>query len=146
MLQIPEGVFLTGPAAAFTEMPVDGAAATSFSGCRGVDMRSDKFAKWLEFAGRALLGITFVYWGGRKLVDVLGLGDPDAAWGLYMQSVGIPAILLPLVILTELGGGLLLMAGWRTRTAAFLLAGFCVLANYFFHMRWALPPPAGHFN
>jgi len=91
--------------------------------------------------------MTFVYWGGRKLIDVVGLGAPDAGgWAPYMQSAGIPGALLPLVIMTELGCGLLLIAGWRTRTAAFLLAGFCILANYFFHMKWALPPPAGHFN
>jgi putative oxidoreductase len=102
---------------------------------------------WLDLAGRAALGATFIYWGGRKLVDVLGLGAPDAGgWAQYMGSAGVPGALLPLVILTELGGGLLLLAGWRTRAAAFLLAGFCVLANYFFHMRWGLPPPAGHFN
>jgi putative oxidoreductase len=110
-------------------------------------MRTAKLGDWLDLGGRAALGLTFIYWGGRKLVDVLGLGVPDSGgWTAYMEKAGVPGTLLPLVILTELGGGLLLLAGWQTRIAAFLLAGFCVLANYFFHMNWALPPPIGHIN
>jgi len=102
----------------------------------------------LDLLGRALIGIGFVYWGGLKLVESLGLaGRPDGGgWTEYMAANGVPGALLPLVILTELGGGLLLIAGWKTRYTAFALAGFCVLANWFFHMRWALPPPGGHFN
>ena len=107
-----------------------------------------KFEDSLDLAGRTLLGLTFAYWGGLKLVETLGIaGRPDGGgWADYMAAAGVPGMLLPLVILTELGGGLLLMAGWKTRHAAFALAGFCVLANIFFHMGWDRPPPAGHFN
>ncbi|MBP0651258.1 DoxX family membrane protein, partial [Mycobacterium tuberculosis] len=42
----------------------------------------------------------------------------------YMESAGVPGILLPLVILVELVGGLLLVIGWQTRLAALALAGF----------------------
>jgi putative oxidoreductase len=107
-----------------------------------------RFEDILDLVGRALLGLTFVYWGGLKLVEGLGIaGRPEGGgWTSYMEAAGVPGALLPLVILTELGGGLLLMIGWKTRYAAFALAGFCVLANYFFHMGWDRPPPAGHFN
>jgi putative oxidoreductase len=115
--------------------------------CYARRVRRTALADLLDLAGRATLGATFIYWGGRKLVDVLGLGASDAGgWVPYMEKAGAPGVLLPLVILTELGGGLLLLAGWQTRIAAFLLAGFCVLANYFFHMSWTLPPPIGHVN
>ena len=42
--------------------------------------------------------------------------------------------LLPLVILTELGGGLLVLFGLKTRWAAIALFGFCLLTALFFHM------------
>ena len=101
----------------------------------------------LELAGRVLVGVTFIYWGARKLVDVLGLGAPEhGGWTGYMERFGVPGELLPLVILTELGGGLLLVLGLFTTPASIALAGFCVLANYFFHTRFNLPPPSGHFN
>lgn len=108
-----------------------------------------KYEGILDLIGRALLGMTFAYWGGLKLVETLGIaGRSDGGgWGAYMEAAGgVPGELLPLVILTELGAGLLLIAGYKTRYAAFALAGFCVLANWFFHMGWDRPPPAGHFN
>ncbi len=50
-----------------------------------------------------------------------------------MQAAGVAGALLPLVILTELGGGRLVLLGLFTRWAAIALAGFCVLAAWFFH-------------
>ena len=41
--------------------------------------------------------------------------------------------LLPLVILTELGGGLFVLFGLKTRWAALALRGFCLLTALFFH-------------
>jgi putative oxidoreductase len=40
---------------------------------------------------------------------------------------------LPLVILTELGAGVLVAAGFMTRYAALALAGFCLLTALLFH-------------
>jgi uncharacterized membrane protein YphA (DoxX/SURF4 family) len=46
---------------------------------------------------------------------------------------GVDGRLLPLVILTELGGGLLVLFGLKTRWAAIALFGFCLLTALFFH-------------
>jgi putative oxidoreductase len=54
-----------------------------------------------------------------------------------MESMGIPGILLPLVILLEVGGGLALLLGWQTRIAALLLAGFSVVSAIIFHANFA---------
>ncbi|MCU0820586.1 MAG: DoxX family protein, partial [Beijerinckiaceae bacterium] len=40
---------------------------------------------------------------------------------------------LPLVIITELGFGLALLAGFKTRYAALALAGFTLIATFLFH-------------
>ena len=50
-----------------------------------------------------------------------------------MVSMGVVGALLPLVILTELGGGMLIIAGLLTRYAAIALAGFSMLAGFLFH-------------
>jgi uncharacterized membrane protein YphA (DoxX/SURF4 family) len=42
----------------------------------------------------------------------------------YMQAHGVEGRLLPLVILTELGGGLLVLFGLKTRWAAITLLAF----------------------
>jgi putative oxidoreductase len=48
----------------------------------------------------------------------------------------MPEILVWLVILVEVGGGILLMLGWRTRIVAWVLAGFVVLATAAAHRYW----------
>lgn len=58
-----------------------------------------------------------------------------------MQSVGLtPAqILLPLVILLEIGGGALVVLGrWLAPLAALALAIFTVATNFFFHDFWTM--------
>lgn len=52
----------------------------------------------------------------------------------YMSDHGVAPALLPLVILTELGGGLLVLFGLKTRWAAIALAGFCLLTALLFHL------------
>jgi putative oxidoreductase len=54
-----------------------------------------------------------------------------------MESMGVPGILLPLVIVIELAGAVAIIAGYRTRLFAFLLAGFCVLSGALFHNDFA---------
>jgi len=63
----------------------------------------------------------------------------------YMQSMGVPGALLPLVIALELIGGLAIAAGYRTRIAAFLLAGFSLLSALVFHNPIADPAEQTQF-
>ena len=50
-----------------------------------------------------------------------------------MEAMGVPGVLLPLVILLEIGGALALIAGWQTRLAAYALAVFCAVSALIFH-------------
>ena len=77
-------------------------------------------------AGRILLALMFVTSGFSKISGY-------AATQGYMEAMGVPGVLLPLVIAVELLGGLAVMLGWHTRIAAFLLAGFSLLSALLFH-------------
>lgn len=77
-------------------------------------------------AGRVLLALIFVVDGWLAIANYSGTIA-------YMESYGVPGVLLPLVILTELGGGLLVAVGLFARFAAFALAGFCLLTALLFH-------------
>jgi len=55
----------------------------------------------------------------------------------YMDSMGVPGGLLPLVILTELVGGLMIILGFKIKWAALALAGFTLLAGIIFHGNFA---------
>ena len=81
-------------------------------------------------AGRVLLSAPFVMGGFNKLMG-FGSGGTQK----YMEAMGVPGALLPLVILTELGFGLMVLAGFKTRIAAFALAGFTLLAGLLFHYK-----------
>ena len=86
----------------------------------------DSAAPYLKLIGRVLLAIIFIQSGWSKIFGYAGTVE-------HMNAVGVPGALLPLVILVEFGGGLCVLLGLLTRYAAIALAGFCVLAAYFFH-------------
>lgn len=79
-----------------------------------------------QLTGRVLMSSIFIMAGINKISGYAGTQG-------YMESVGVPGALLPLVILLEVGGGLAILLGWQTRIAAFLLAGFSVLSALIFH-------------
>jgi len=89
-------------------------------------MNSSLLTNGALLASRVLISLMFISSGFSKIGGYAGTVG-------YMEKVGVPGALLPLVILTELGCGLLVFAGFQTRIAAFLLAGFCLVSAYIFH-------------
>ncbi len=84
-----------------------------------------------QLTGRVLISAIFIMAGLNKL------GAGYAGTQGYMESMGVPGALLPLVILLELGGGLAIVLGWQTRIAASLLAGFSIISALVFHADFA---------
>ncbi|MFY9315430.1 MAG: DoxX family protein [Burkholderiales bacterium] len=91
---------------------------------------NDKLHDFSELAGRILIATIFVVAGAGKIAGYAGTQA-------YMQSQGVPGVLLPLVIAAELGGGLLIILGLWTRLAALALAGFSILSALLFHANFA---------
>jgi putative oxidoreductase len=89
-------------------------------------MEIERLQAPLALLARLMLVFIFIVEGWEKIGHYQGTQS-------YMESYGVPGVLLPLVILTELGAGLLVAFGLLTRLAALALAGFCVLAAVFFH-------------
>ena len=79
-----------------------------------------------ELGGRVLIAAIFILSGFSKITGYAGTQG-------YMEAMGVPGALLPLVIVAELGGGLLVVLGLWTRLAAFALAGFSLLSALLFH-------------
>ena len=82
--------------------------------------------KYVNLAGRILLAHIFLLAGISKITGYSGTQG-------YMEAMGIPGMLLPLVILLEIGGALALIAGWQTRLAAYALALFSIVSALIFH-------------
>ena len=83
--------------------------------------------------GRILLALLFVISGFGKIAGFEGTAGYMASKGLPM-----PQVLLALTILLELGGGLLLVIGWKVRwvTLAFFL--WLIPTTLIFHKFWGI--------
>jgi len=89
--------------------------------------RSDVTQASASLIGRVLLSAIFILSGFSKLAA------PAMMVG-YIGSVGLPLPQLALAaIIVEIGGGLALIAGYRTRTVAAVLAVFSVFTALAFH-------------
>lgn len=81
---------------------------------------------FLAFVGRVLIALLFIISGIGKLADPAGAAQ-------MLGSVGLPTELAVPTGVFELIAGLALIFGVLTRLFAMLLAGFCLLAAFFFH-------------
>lgn len=84
--------------------------------------------------GRILLAVLFILSGYSKI----GAFDPTVAY-IASKGLPLPAALAVLTTVLEIGGGLALLGGLKTRWAAILLAVFTLLAAWLFHNFWAAP-------
>ena len=76
--------------------------------------------------GRVFIALIFVMSGLNKINNY----SNTAGW---VDVMGVPGNLLPLVIALEVLGGAAIMVGWQTRIAAVLFAGFSVASAVIFH-------------
>lgn len=81
-------------------------------------------------AARILMTILFITAGWGKITGYAGTQQ-------YMEAMGVPGFMLPLVILLEFGGGLAIMFGFLTRFTALFTAGFTILTAFLFHSNFA---------
>ncbi len=80
--------------------------------------------------GRLLLASIFLVSGINKIFSYSGTQG-------YMEAMGVPSSILPLVILIEIIGAIAIILGWHTRIAALVLTGFTLLASILFHFDFA---------
>lgn len=100
----------------------------------------NKHTSTIAAIGRIVIALIFVMSGLSKL------GAADATQG-YIASAGLPfpALGYLIAVLTEIGGGLLLLVGFRTRIVAAWLAAFSVATAIFFHHNLADQNTMIHF-
>jgi putative oxidoreductase len=96
--------------------------------------------RYLPFAGRLLIGLPFAMSGLGKLAAIGPTTDMIRAAGLPL-----PPLALAISVAVELGGGLLLAAGFQTRIAAALLALFSLVTAVSFHSNFADQNQMIHF-
>jgi putative oxidoreductase len=90
----------------------------------------------LPLVGRVLIGVLFLTFGVMKAINIAGTTG-------YLTKLGFPApeVMAYLATVVEVGGGILLIIGWKTRWAAWLLVLFVLIAIGMAHRFWELEPP-----
>jgi putative oxidoreductase len=95
-------------------------------------MDSKTLTNLSALVGRSMLATIFIMAGFSKIGGYAGTQA-------YMESAGLPGLLLPAVIALEIVAGLAIFSGYQTRIAALLLAGFTLLAAVIFHGDFSQP-------
>ncbi len=88
----------------------------------------------LALVGRIAMASLFIWSGAGKIP---GFGRTVAA--IASKGLPFPQFLAAATIFVELGLGLAIVIGWRTRIAAALTALWLIPTTIFFHNYWAAP-------
>jgi|SRR5882724_3538028 len=96
--------------------------------------------RYLPFAGRLMIGLPFAMSGLGKLAAYGGTTAMIGAVGLPF-----PPLAFAVAVAVELGGGALLIAGFRARYVALTLAIFSLATAVSFHSNFADPNQMIHF-
>lgn len=93
-----------------------------------------------SFIGRLLLALLFVPAGFSKIS-----GFTDTAGYIASKGVPLPEVAAAAAIVVELGLGLLLLVGFKTRWAALGIAVFTLVVTAIFHAFWIDPAQSQAF-
>lgn len=92
----------------------------------------NNFSKLSYPIARAFLGALFFISGIYKIIGFSYV----AGW---MASTGVPlaSALLAITIVIEIGGGLMLITGWKAKYAALVVGLFLIPVTFVFHAFWS---------
>ena len=108
--------------------------ATTASTSRSSGVTTTSSREVVALVARVLIAALFIPAGIAKLTNFAGTVG-------YIASAGLPLpqVAAVVAIAVELGLGLLLLAGFKTRWVALALAVFTLAASFGFHHYWSMP-------
>jgi len=95
---------------------------------------------YLPLIGRLLIAAPFLLSGVGKIAAYERVVGMISAAGLPLAPLG-----WLIAIVVEVGGGLLMITGFRVRLAAYVMAAFTLAAAVFFHRNFSDPNQMIHF-
>lgn len=93
---------------------------------------STQYQATFLLVGRILLAAIFIWFGYLKLTGWDGSVQYFAKWGFSWA----PVLGATLAVIFELGGGILLLIGWKTRWVALALFVYVLVAGLIVHTYW----------
>lgn len=101
------------------------------------------YETWAPVLGRVFIALVFLVAASGKIP-----GTPMQAMEVAMTAaagVPFPEIAVSLALIVEGVGGIMLLIGWNTRLAAFVLGLLTALLTAIFHMDFSKPETFGPF-
>jgi putative oxidoreductase len=91
-------------------------------------------SKWQLLLGRVLLSVIFILSGLGKLAHFHAVAGMMASKGIPLATVA-----LAITLLIEIGGGLLILTGYKVKYAALVVALWLIPVTLVFHHFWGIP-------
>ena len=91
-------------------------------------------SKWQLVLGRVLLSAIFILSGLGKLPHFNDIAGMMAGKGIPLASVA-----LVITLFIEIGGGLMVLTGFKVRYAALVMAVWLIPVTLVFHHFWGIP-------
>ena len=100
----------------------------------------DSIRSFAPLVGRLLIGVFLLFAGYAKI------GDPGSMKTLIGDAgVPVPDISYVVAVIVEIGGGLALVLGFRTRLVAAIVAIFAIVSALLVHSDFSDPVQLGNF-
>src|SRR5579884_2301983 len=96
-------------------------------------MDNPAFTNAAALVGRILIALIFVVSGAGKIG-----GFAQVAGYIGSKGLPIPEVLAALTIVLELGGGILLILGWKVRWIALAYFLWLIPTTFIFHRFWGI--------
>jgi putative oxidoreductase len=93
--------------------------------------------KWQLVLGRVLLSVIFILSGLNKMQHF-----SDVAGMMASQGIPLATVALAITLLIEIGGGLMVLTGFKARYAALVIAIWLIPVTLVFHHFWGIPEAA----
>lgn len=90
--------------------------------------------KYLPVLARLLLAQIFLVATLIQVTMITSHPDGYTAYQIYLGQFGLPGIFAPLTLLVQLLGGAALLLGYKTRVAAYAMAGYAIFVAAVFKL------------
>lgn len=102
-------------------------------------MSNNAVEEYAPLIGRILLGAIFVIYGLDKVFGFVGMGYSGLTGAIASKGLPVPDLFAVSTIMLEVGGGLMLVLGFKARLGALALILFIVPVTVLFHPFWSDP-------
>jgi len=105
-------------------------------------MKLEGHSNHAALLGRLFMSSLFILYGYKKLTGFAGTEAYMSKFGVLASA---PMVFAGISVIVELGGGLLILAGLKTRCVALVCAIYVLIAALIAHTNFADPNQMSHF-